>query len=177
MRARAAGSRKREVMMAPRLGMYLSALVAHRCALVAASLPSEFRVIAPAPALGLDDSNSYVAAVAQTIFTDGPGGCCPTANAREGCPGAEPLGPLPPCNGSEPDVALRTKLGNVAIFDRMMAAASKRGAQIIVFSEGPWESPAPPIRLVVAPTTTVAVWPLAALLSGYQSRWIRRQGA
>lgn len=94
-----------------------------------------FRIVAPPPSPGLHAGNSYVAAVAQTIFTDGPGGCCPTAT-RSSCPGAEPLGPLLPCNGTVAEVATATKLGNMKIFVRMMAAAKAKGAQIIVFSEG-----------------------------------------
>ena len=94
------------------------------------------------PALAAGDT--YIAAVGQTIFSDGgaKGGCCPSvpgegAEAATGaCPGAEPLGHLPPCQGAPAQAMNETKMGNMANFERMMEAAAAKGAQIIVFSEG-----------------------------------------
>ena len=96
----------------------------------------------------LAPSDSYIAAVGQTIFSDGgaEGGCCPTVpgggadlGSSEGggsCPGAEPLGALPPCKGSVEQAINATKMGNIANMESMMAAAAAKGAHIIVFSEG-----------------------------------------
>ena len=95
-------------------------------------------------------ADTYIAAVGQTVFTDGPGGCCPAFRSAVGkvhgeaegggthgsCGGAEPMGPLPACNGSAAQVANDSKLGNVATMDRMMAVAAAKGARIIVFAEG-----------------------------------------
>ncbi len=90
--------------------------------------------------------DTYIAAVGQTIFTDGPGDCCPAFRSvvgnvdakvkHGGCGGAEPMGDLPVCKGSAAQVANATKLGNVATMDRMMASAAAKGARIIVFAEG-----------------------------------------
>lgn len=86
-----------------------------------------------------DLADSYIAAVGQTIFSDGGagegGGCCPSQTTGA-CPGAEPLGKLPPCNGTLAQAMNETKMGNLANFERMMEAAAAKGAQIIVFSEG-----------------------------------------
>ena len=113
--------------------------------LLLAASTSAFRLIDRRGPAGAGDS--YIAAVGQTIFSDGgaEGGCCPTVpsstSPEDGehsgaCPGAEPLGALPPCKGTPAQAMNATKMGNVATFERMMEAAAAKGAQIIVFGEG-----------------------------------------
>ena len=99
----------------PRLGLLL---------LGGAVSASAFRIIDrrdPAHLAAVGDS--YIAAVGQTIFSDGgaDGGCCPSvlgddanADASRACPGAEPLGPLPPCVGTPAEAMNATKMGNIS---------------------------------------------------------------
>ena len=83
--------------------------------------------------------NAYTAAVAQTVFVDGPQ-CCPSPHPGRpggcGCSGSEPICGLPDCQGTEKQIATRTKMSNVARFAAMVGTAAGKGADIIVFSEG-----------------------------------------
>lgn len=79
-------------------------------------------------------SNSYKAAVVQTVWTKGPG-CCPT-DFKTHCPGAEPVEGLTPCNGTAEQTGNLTKMSNVARLVSFIATAADNNADIVVFSEG-----------------------------------------
>ena len=95
------------------------------------------RIVAPPSPPGLDASNSYVAAVAQTVFVSK---CCPTPNGNAtttaSCFCAAPLGPLAVCPGDDEARANAVKMANVAKVLNYTTQARALGAQIIVFAEG-----------------------------------------
>ena len=120
------------------LAMILAALAALCLPRAAAGI----RLVRRAAASGLGPDNSYVAAVAQTVWPDGAG-CCPQAlvpspfagSGAPVCVGAEPVS-LPVCVGTPAEVARRLKMGNIARMEVHIKAARAESADIIVFSEG-----------------------------------------
>ena len=117
----------------------LRAALAALCLLRAAA---GVRLVRRAAAPGLGRGNSYVAAVAQTVWPDGAN-CCPQAlvpspfagGGAPVCVGAEPVS-LPVCAGNPAEIARRLKMGNVARMEVHIKAARGESADIIVFSEG-----------------------------------------
>ena len=96
-----------------------------------------FRVVRAPAQPGLHAGNSYIAAVAQTIWADGAHCCGGKSGMKDGqCVGAEPVVGLKPCTGTPAEVAMKIKMGNVQLLEPHVREAKRHSADIIVFSEG-----------------------------------------